>query len=464
MTDERDQQRPLGSRWSTLAMVVLGCALVAITAASFRTPNTDTEILLLAGATVGLVASTAVLLRFGWSSVASSAVVGASTIGIMLVLAVTDWSVVSQVRVIVVMSAFAGCTALLVLARIALSSLTLVVMGAVLIAVFLAASASVLGSDVEMDVVHLHEQAADALASGNNPYTTGNVSVWEDRPGDDLELIKEYTYPPATLVWYSAAAWLTGDSRWAGAFAVAAACLILLVHGARSPMESGMLWRCIAAIAFIVGNPLTLLMVSLGWNETIALPAFVLALALWRRSIIGTAVAVGLAIATKQYFILIVPALAVLPDPASRKRLVIALATCLATFVPFLLWDAGGLVAGTVTHHLTRAPRSDGLTLAGLGIVLPTIVAVGASVVVGLLLARQRQGAGPAYLAFASALAVFTVLAVRGFRNSWWLVIVLVVVALVDAVEPENPDELSARSADDEHQSSSSVEAGRRQR
>lgn len=61
---------------------------------------------------------------------------------------------------------------------------------------------------------------------------------------------------------------------------------------------------------------------------------------------------------------------------------------------------------------------------------MPTLLTVAAAIVVGVVIARfVRDGAG-AVMAIAAAIAIFTLLAVRGFVNSWWLVYSMTTVAL----------------------------------
>ena len=285
-------------------------------------------------------------------------------------------------------------------------------------------------STVTVDVYELHEQAAVALTDGRNPYTTGNVLVVESLPFDGGELIMEYTYPPLTLIAYAGASILLGGSRIAGALAIVIAFgLVLWFVGDRGATGR---WSNVDAgvVALLCSLPITFPMIIVGWTEAITLPFLVLAGALWTRRPLASAVALGLALATKQYFVVTVPLLFFIPDPYRWRRAGVAITTAALTFLPFLVWDAGGLINGVVRHHLTRDPRPDAATLVRLGIHIPTAVGVALAMIVGVLIARRVASGGLALLAMAATIAVFTFTSVRGFRNTWWLVASVAVVGL----------------------------------
>ena len=284
---------------------------------------------------------------------------------------------------------------------------------------------------IPIDVYLLHEAAADALANGDNPYTTGSVEVFESHPFEDPEWIREYTYPPLTMVSYAGSSILFGDSRMIGALAIIAAFgLSLWTVGRRWPVvpDGGHIEASVVALLCV--SPMIYLIVFPGWTEAIALPFIVMAAAWWDERPVAAAVMLGLAFATKQYFLIAVPLLFFLPDGFRWRRIAWVGGTAFATFIPFLIWDAKGLIDGVVVHHLTRNPRPDAATLAGMGVHVPTAVGVGAAVLVGVLIARQVRSPGQALLAIASTIGVFTILSVRGFRNSWWFVLAVASVAL----------------------------------
>jgi hypothetical protein len=309
------------------------------------------------------------------------------------------------------------------------------------------------GDVLDIDVYDLHEQAADALVHGKNPYSTGSVAVLESHPFPDRELIEEYTYPPTALVAYAGSSILFGDSRVVGALAIAAAMALALWLIGRSLDTPGRGSHLDAAATALFGaNPINYLIVFTGWTEAIALPFLVLAAGLWRKNWVASAIALGIAVSTKQYFLLALPLLAVIPDKLRWKRTAVVVGAAAATFVPFLFWDARGLVDGVVMHHITRAPRLDAATLGGIGINLPSAIAVGGGTAMGLAVVWRSRWPSSFWFGLAAAVGTFTFIAVRGFRNSWWLVIAAVCCAIAFATDGESP--LEAR---DSHRSTDSI-------
>lgn len=305
------------------------------------------------------------------------------------------------------------------------------------------------GDVLDTDVYDLHEQAADALLDGRNPYTTGSVSVVESHPFQGRELIREYTYPPTALIAYAGSSILFGESRVVGAIAIAASMALALYFVGRRLQCPGRGQHLDAAMAALLGsNPVNYLMVFTGWTEAVALPFMLVSAGLWHRNPTVSAISLGISVSTKQYFLLAIPILALVPDPRKWRRLALVVATAAATFVPFLLWDAKGLVNGVVTHHITRAPRLDAATLGGIGVNLPSAMAVAGGVAIGIAVIIRMKTSGTFWLALGASIGSFTFLAVRGFRNSWWLVIATVSVGIAFLSDP--PKESTVETDDSE--------------
>lgn len=282
---------------------------------------------------------------------------------------------------------------------------------------------------IAVDVYLLHEAAADALAAGENPYTTGNVRVLESHTLGGNEWIEEYTYPPLTLIGYAGASLVFGDSRYAGVIAIVATMAVVSLSWVRRHRFEGSVLSAVVIGALLV-LPMTYMVLLPAWTEPLALLFLALAALLWRPRPAAAAIMLGLAFASKQYFLVAVPLLFFLPDPYRWKRISIVGATVFLTFIPFLVLDAEGLYRGVVEHHLTRPPRPDSATLAGLGIHVPTGFAIAVAVVVGVLVARRAKGSALALISISATIGVFTLLSVRGFRNSWWLVVATAILAL----------------------------------
>ena len=150
-----------------LTIATLGVGVLTLIAGALRLPpvvSDRTIVLVTIGATSAIVMFTVV--RFGQFWTSSSAVIAAQILGVLLVgvAAILD----PDLRRLGVVLAVTG------------------------VAVVGLASAQVAYQEpLAIDVYELHEAAADSLASGRNPYTTGNVQVMESHPFPGRELIEE---------------------------------------------------------------------------------------------------------------------------------------------------------------------------------------------------------------------------------------------------------------------------------
>lgn len=306
----------------------------------------------------------------------------------------------------------------------------LAVSGLLIVVLFALLMVDVVGATpLDIDVYQLHEAAGEALSSGQNPYTTGNVEVWETLEAHEPELITEYTYPPLPAVVFGGASWLFGDSRVAGAVLTAIAMMFVGLAARRRWAAEGAAESLIAVAAF-AAMPATFLMVYTGWTETLTLPLMISGAILWTEKPMLSAVAIGLAVASKQHFVLFLPLLALAPVSRRWHRAALASGVAALTYLPFVVWDPIGLYNGVVAHHLSRPARTESLTITNLGIEIPTVVTIVLLIAFGCVASRYVKN-GERFLASAAAvLALFTFLAVRGFENSWWLVAMLLVACL----------------------------------
>jgi uncharacterized membrane protein len=173
------------------------------------------------------------------------------------------------------------------------------------------------------------------------------------------------------------------------------------------------------------------------WTEPITLALFAVALAAWDRYPIASSVFLGLAVASKQYMVVVI--LFLLFSAVERKtmRLMVTTAVATLTFIPFLLVDPGGLWRSLVEFFLVVPPRSDGSNLVGLlasvGVSWDphpalTVLVPGTAAVV---LARKLPGS-PQYAAISLAIILGLVFffGTQAFGNYWFLVAVILVLGL----------------------------------
>ncbi|HEU4750981.1 MAG TPA: hypothetical protein VFT54_07980, partial [Acidimicrobiia bacterium] len=147
-----------------------------------------------------------------------------------------------------------------------------------------------------IDVMFLHRQAADAIIAGESPYGPA-VDVPNGSPyATPGERIIGYPYPPVILLAFSLGEWMFGEPRWTAW--VAAVGSIAAVAAMALRTRDGPVVTVAVLLALVPGWPL---MIQAGWTEVVSIALFVGAAAVWKRPL-ASAVLLGLAIASKQYF------------------------------------------------------------------------------------------------------------------------------------------------------------------
>lgn len=278
-----------------------------------------------------------------------------------------------------------------------------------------------------IDVLHLHHQAADAIAAGGNPFA--DLDYFETLPSGRGEDITGYTYPPLTMMLYSVGVWLAGDARWASVAALVAVLLLLIGVGWQRERLAGSVG--LSASALVIAQPAWPQIIYLGWTEPVSVPLLYGAALLWTSSPVFSGVLFGLGLVTKQYFLVMAPMLVLIRDPGRMRRSVAAVVAAAVTIVPWLVVNPGAFLDSVVGHHLTRAPRTDAGTIAGLGVFIPGLIVATVALALSVYLARRMKTGSDMLFSVAAVLAVFTALASRGFVNSWWLVGMLTLGGLV---------------------------------
>ncbi len=191
-----------------------------------------------------------------------------------------------------------------------------------------------------IDVWHMHTEAAQRLLHGHNPYSLAFANPYG--PG----VIDFYAYPPVTLLVQTASYVVLGDVRYAsvGGILVAAGCARLLARQAGLPRFAA---DAAAAILLLQGRPFY--MVEQGWTEPVVAGLAGLAALAWARRSQTGPVAVALALASKQFLWVYLPALAfarLTGRELARATLVLA-----AVFLPFFLWGPAAFWRGVVISH-----------------------------------------------------------------------------------------------------------------
>jgi hypothetical protein len=158
---------------------------------------------------------------------------------------------------------------------------------------------------MSFDVLFLHREAAHALTQGLNPYTDA-VSVPNGAPtAAPDEMITGYVYPPIPLLFYSIGEWVFSDARYVSLLAFLMFLGVIAIQAVRRPGKGGVL--TLLLMASIPGWPLVL---RAAWIEPLTLALAAAAFAFWARPVLSS-VFLGMTLASKQYFAVTSPLLAV---------------------------------------------------------------------------------------------------------------------------------------------------------
>ncbi len=290
-----------------------------------------------------------------------------------------------------------------------------------------------------IDVLELQQDGARALVEGRNPYavTYANLYTPEETQrffGDQRTELREYPYPPASLLVTTMARLVGGDVRWAflGAQLGVAALLFALAreagHGAGAALA-------LATIHLL--HPRGLFLLERAWTEPLLAGSFlVVILLVVQRRIRWLGVALGLFVGVKQYSVLALPLL-FRDGRIPRRAWLEALGVAIALALPFLVWSPHDLVNDVVLFQLRQPFRADALSIPAYlasvaGWRAPSVLALAGA---GAALALEWRQVGPTAppsrlpLAVAVVYAAFFLLAKQAFCNYYYFVGVLFLAA-----------------------------------
>lgn len=285
-----------------------------------------------------------------------------------------------------------------------------------------------------IDVWVFLTQGADGLAHGVDQYS----SCWVGNTDPLTDCV--YSYLPGVALMTTPFKFVLGDVRYAWV-----ACTLL---------ASFLIWRLAgprfgpALASLITIQPLWVFLIDRAWPEPMAFAA--LCCTVWSVRTRRYAVAIlafGLALATKQTLVVLIPLAAWWPEFGLRRTFHSALVAA-GIVLPWLLWDPRGLLHDTVTFHLTLPPRMDALSLQSLllrhGVHVPIAVSLSVTILAIVFVARllPRNAFGFA-LGSALVLLVFDLSFKVAFFNEHSIVLWLVILAL--AAADSSPTAGSAR-------------------
>jgi hypothetical protein len=406
-------------RWASLGSAVLlgsSVALVGLTAIN-RTYSVDVLALLvvLAGLLLGGLVLGGALCRPPIWAVMVSGLLGAATLAV----APPVQYVISNDRLLIGVLVLAAAGAVPVLLPLVRPQFVGWVAGAGLAAATGGFALVIVGSTPVIDVWELLQGAGHGLAGGRNPY---ELTFPGSPPGQVRDC---FTYLPATMLLTAPGVWLGGDARWAELVLLVATGALLCWHvRARGGTPLGL------ALLMVI-LPASGYMVQQSWTETVVLPALVGTAVLADRGRAGwAAVTFGVALASKQHVLLLVPLL--LLCRFRPRELAVTAGTAAVLTLPWLLANPTRFLRCTVTLFVNAPPRTDSFSLWLLvpqPARLPVLVV---ALLAGYLLVWwycPPTGAG-FLVGCAVVLSTFGLLNKQTFLNQWWLVGALIVAGL----------------------------------
>ena len=298
-------------------------------------------------------------------------------------------------------------------------------------------------SPLGSDVYHAHRSAGDALQSGQNPYTDavtfpdGNPFAPSDR------VIEGYPYPPVALSAYGLAGAFT-DPR-----LISALCWLAflgwLAFGAWRTASDDDPKIKLGVLLLMALAPLGSEVWYMAWTEPLTLFLFLAAVLSWKRSHLWSGLLLGLALASKQYLILLLPLVLLNRDQGWRRRSTAAMVTAGLTLVAGLVPNPSVFIQAIIGNLTAIGFRPDTQSLPGLadsfgfGFLLPNWLWILVSLASVTLLARSAVSRSGFMLRSGLGLGIAFFIGLA-FPNYWFLVAGLL--AIGTTLEPADEIEM----------------------
>jgi hypothetical protein len=295
------------------------------------------------------------------------------------------------------------------------------------------------------DIYRAHKAAGTALLAGENPYSDAVTFLNGSPFVPPGTVVEGYPYPPVVLITYGLVGVFT-DPR----LVSAVAWLAVLAWGARAALVRSQVSRSSFAVFLVLATLPEWPLIWFGaWTEPLSLALFLAAALAWRKGAVLSGVLLGLALASKQYFVFLAPLVLLHRDDDWAKRAVTALVTVTVTVLPAVLIDPASFYNATVGNLAAIGFRPDSQSISGLlnaiGIQfeLPQwawlAIGLGAAAGLGLRSKSSSMFVGKAALALGIAFAFGL-----AFPNYWFLVLSLFAVGTILESEKTAPSPLSA--------------------
>jgi Glycosyltransferase family 87 len=286
-------------------------------------------------------------------------------------------------------------------------------------------------SPLGSDVYHAHRLAGDALRSGQNPYTDA-VTFSNGNPFAPAESVVEgYPYPPVALSAYGLAGAFT-DPR-----LISAACWLTflgwLALGAWRKASDEDSRIKLSVLLLMSLAPLGSEVWYMAWTEPLTLFLFLLAALTWRRAPLWSGVLLGLALASKQYLIFLLPLVLLNRDEGWRRRSTAVVVAAGVTLLAGLAPNPSAFIRATIGNLTGIGFRPDTQSLPGLAneygvsFMLPNWLWIVVSLVAVALLSRFSRTRSGFMMSAGLGLGIAFIVGLA-FPNYWFLVAGLIAI------------------------------------
>jgi hypothetical protein len=283
----------------------------------------------------------------------------------------------------------------------------------------LAFAGVIVGSRPTIDVWVIFQQVANGLLHGVNPYDMSFTGV------PDGQTSTCFNYLPVTFLVTGPSKWLFGDVRWLEAACLLGTGALLTRQVARRGSGRGQ----IVLAALVALTPGSLLVVQQAWNEPILLLGLVASAVLMERGRWNWAmVPFGLALATKQHLVLLLPLLLFWPKFGWR-RVLGTVGVAVAVSLPWVVANPARFTSCTASFFLGEQAPVKALSIWRL-LPAPTqlpVLIVGLVLAFGIALWRCPKTPAGFLVSAGSVFAVFDLLNKQTFVNQWWLAATLLI-------------------------------------
>lgn len=301
-------------------------------------------------------------------------------------------------------------------------------------------------SDLGFDVYHAHKAAGSALVAGENPYTDAVTVVDGSFYAEDDAAIEGYTYPPVVLFTYGLVGAFT-DPRLVTTIAWLAIVGWFASRALRDDEDSNVAF---AVFLLLASTPVWPVIWLSSWTEPMSLGLLLIAAVLWRRVVLS-GIALGLAVASKQYFVFLLPLLLLHRERQHSKRMAVAISVAALTVLPFLIINPRALLTATILNPSNIGFRPDTQSIAGLlnasgiSFELPAWAWFGLGIGVAYALGRGSVSRGSLIGRAGLVLGVVFITGLA-FPNYWFLVLTMLALGAVMS-EADKREPLPTRSA-----------------